>query len=119
MGDAIIVRELRVPARVGVTEQERSRAQMLLIDLEVEADLARAAETDDVADTVDYHALVRDVDRAARDGEYHLLERLARKIIGLIADNKRVARVSVTIAKEAPPLDEEVARVAVRMEWAR
>ena len=50
---------LRLPASVGVLPEERERPQPLEVDLDVDVDLGAAGASDDLADTVDYGAVVR------------------------------------------------------------
>ena len=56
MNDWIEVRGLRVVAICGVLDEERTRAQPLQVDLDVEVDANAAATSDDVADTVGLRA---------------------------------------------------------------
>lgn len=114
--DSIIVRDLRVKAHVGVTLEERSEAQLLLISAEIYTDLRQAGMSDDVADTVDYGRLTAEIEELASSGEYALLEALAEKIAGHIAAIPGVNGVTVEIAKDAPPVEQELGCVAVRIE---
>ena len=115
MTGRIIVRGLRVPARVGVTERERASPQTVVIDVDVEADLERAATTDDVSDTVDYSALVALVAETVSSSESKLLERLGSDIVSVVSRMDGVKGVTVEIAKDPPPIDQEVESVSVRI----
>ena len=53
MSDRITLSSMRFEGHHGVTDDERALPQPLEVDLEVEADLARAGRTDDVVDTID------------------------------------------------------------------
>lgn len=114
--DSIIVRQLRVETRVGATEDERSKLQPVTIDLEIAADLRRAGETDDLADTVDYGAVTAGVAELVRNSTSALLEHLAAKIAAHIAAIPHVGGVTVEVAKVSPPIEEEVGGVAIRIE---
>ena len=113
MSGRISVRGLRVPARVGVTDRERDAPQTVLVDVDVEADLARAARSDDVADTVDYSGLVALVAETISSTEAKLLERLASEVVSVVSRMDGVKRVTVEIAKDPPPLAQQVERVSV------
>jgi dihydroneopterin aldolase len=110
--DSIIVKGLRVKAHVGVTEEERSASQVLVINL----DLRRPGMTDDLADTVDYGRITAEVDELVSSNSSALLENLAEKIAAHIAAIPGINGVSVEIAKESPPIEQEVGCVAVRIE---
>jgi dihydroneopterin aldolase len=115
MSDHILVSGLRVETRVGWTSEERAEPQFLLVDLDVETDLAAPSASDDLADTLDYASLVAEVARFVGSREARLLESLAGEIAGIVAAKNGVKRVTVEIAKEVAPVPEEVARVAVRV----
>ncbi len=114
--DSIIVRDLRVKAHVGVTEQERSEAQLLVISVVLYTDLRQAGMSDDLNHTVDYGRVTAEIEELVTTTETALLESLAEKIAAHIAEIPGTNGVSVEIAKDAPPIDQEVGCVAVRIE---
>ena len=114
--DRISIRGLRAVTHIGVPDEERSRPQALLIDLEVLTDLRQAGASDELDDTVDYGALTSRVAELVSRSRVKLLERLAALIAEEIATAKGVTGVSVTVAKETPPLDEDVKGVSVQIE---
>lgn len=114
MTDLIVVRDLAVDTRIGVTDDERARPQTIVIQLEIEIDLARAGASDELVDTLDYSRAVAEVADLLGAGEYHLLEHAAEAVAGSIVANKGVRGVTVEIAKK-PPIPQEVGSVAVRI----
>lgn len=116
MNDRLIIRGLRVPARIGVTAEERAEPQMLLLSVEVAADLAKAASSDDLTDTIDYDALITEIATIVRTTEVELLERMAELVIGTVSSIRAAYGVSVEIMKEKVPVEEDVASVAIRIE---
>ena len=74
--DAIELRGLRVTAICGVLAHERTNPQPLEIDVDIEADLSRAGASDALADTIDYGAVVAEVERVATTLQPLLLELL-------------------------------------------
>jgi FolB domain-containing protein len=113
--DSIFVRRLRLPVRVGVTEEERSRPQFVLLDLDLRRDLARAGASDDLAETVDYGAITSGVASLLEGTEVSLLERLAQVVAEFLLALDGVLEVTVNVAKEAPPIREETSSVGVRI----
>jgi 7,8-dihydroneopterin aldolase/epimerase/oxygenase len=116
MSDRIIVRGLRVSARVGVGDEERSRPQVLLLGVEAWRSLSRAAQNDELSDTIDYGVLVRDLTGLVAASEARLLERVAGLVCEHVLGLPEVSKVVVEIAKESPPVDEQLDYVAVRIE---
>lgn len=114
--DSIIVRNLRVRGRVGVTEEERARPQLLIIGIEIASDLRRPGMSDDLNDTVDYGRVTAEIADLVANTTSSLLENVAEKIAAHIAAMKGVNGVSVEVAKDAPPIEQEVGGVAVRIE---
>jgi dihydroneopterin aldolase len=97
--DRIELRGMSFQGRHGVGDAERARAQEFKVDVEVEADLRSAGDSDRLEDTVDYtrvRAAARDViEGPAR----RLLESLAAQIAERVLALPRVAAVSVRITK--------------------
>ena len=114
--DAIRIRGLRLDAHVGVDEEERARAQILILDIDIDADLSAAAQSDDIEDTIDYAEAITRATDVIQTTQAHLLERLAADVAETIATMKHVGRVTVEIAKDPPPVAENVRSVSVRIE---
>ena len=59
--DRILLEGLTAECIIGFIDWERRVPQTVVIDLEVPCDCARAAASDDVADTVDYKKIAKRV----------------------------------------------------------
>ncbi|HEY7875826.1 MAG TPA: dihydroneopterin aldolase [Actinomycetota bacterium] len=115
MTDHLVIRGLHVPARIGVTAEERAQEQTLVVNLDVTTDLAPAGASDDLEDTIDYAALISSIDVLVRSSEVELLETLAQKIADEIAHIKEATGVTVEIAKEIVPVTEKVEEVTIKI----
>lgn len=115
MTDRITIRALQVETKIGVTHEERSRTQVVSIDIEIETDLSSAGKSDDLDDTVDYGHVTQEVARLVRDSEVHLLEHLAERIAASIGTITGVTGVTVEVAKRSPPITEDVGPISVRI----
>ena len=113
--DRIAIRGLRVPTHIGVTSEERSREQVVSIDVELELDLTSAAATDDLRHTVDYDRLTTEIADLVRGSEAQLLEYLAGRIAQRVCTADGVALVTVEVMKESTPVSEDVEAIAVRV----
>ena len=100
---------------IGVSAEERSVPQVVVVDVEAATDLRAASDSDDLSDTVDYGTLTAEIANLVRNHEARLLERLAGAIAKLVLDVAGVESVGVQVAKEAPPLEEDLDVVAVRI----
>lgn len=103
MADALIIRDLVTECRLGVAEWEQVNPQKVWIDLELAIDAAKAASRDDVADAVDYGALVTAVKALAQERPYRLMETLAEAIALRILVQFGPPQVVVRVKKRALP----------------
>jgi 7,8-dihydroneopterin aldolase/epimerase/oxygenase len=115
MGDRLELRGLRVLGHHGVTESERATAQPFEVDLDVEAALAAACVTDDLADTVDYALVVAKARSVVADGRFHLLEALANAVAEAVLEVPGVEAVEVAVRKLRPPVEADLCSAGVRL----
>ncbi len=100
--------------RHGVFPAERELGARFTVDVELEADLARAGASDRLDDTVNYaraYELVREV----VEGEpCHLLEAVAERTAARLLELPRVERATVRVHKR-PPLEGEFRSFGVEL----
>ncbi|WP_019814762.1 dihydroneopterin aldolase [Saccharomonospora saliphila] len=111
--DRITLTGLRVTGRHGVFDHERRDGQEFVVDLVVWLDLARAAASDDLADTLDYGGLARSAAGIVAGEPYDLIESVAGRIADEVLRDERVHTVEVTVHKPSAPIPETFADVAV------
>ena len=99
--DRICLRDLEVRAIIGAHERERRQPQVLLVGIELEADLGPAAAADDLAFAIDYAALAERVAAHAEASRFHLLEALAASIADLALEHFP-AIAAITVAVDQP-----------------
>ena len=97
--DKIFLTELKVDTIIGIWEWERRIRQTVVIDLEMSADIAKAAATDQVADTLNYKSVAKRVQEFVADSSFQLVETLAEKIAAIIGDEFDVQWVRVRVNK--------------------
>jgi len=114
--DLIELRGLRVLGVHGALAEEQNRAQPFEIDLDVEADLAVAGTSDQLADTVDYGAVAAAASAVVADERFRLLERLAERVAAQVAAvDPRIRAVTVAVRKLRPPVPVDLASAGVRI----
>lgn len=109
--DTISIRDLEVHLHVGVPDEERERAQRLLIDVEMHHDFAAAAASDDLRRTIDYYAVSRRILRMGEGRTWRLIESLASEIAAMVVADFGAASATVEVKKFILP---EARHVAVR-----
>lgn len=97
----VFIRNLSVRGKHGVGEEERRVEQEFIVSLEAECDTAYAAQTDSVADTIDYDALRAIVMRVVGGSSYMLLEKLASTIADETLKDSRIQKITISIQKPA------------------
>lgn len=114
--DRVLITGLRESGIHGVLPEERTRTQPFEVDVELSVDVSAAGVSDALDDTVDYALVAEAVSRIVREESYQLLERLATRIAEECRRDARVAAVTVTVRKLAPPMDLTLDHVGVRIE---
>ena len=97
--DIIFLKELRVETIIGVFEWERRVRQTILIDIEMVADIAKAAKRDNLSDTIDYKAISKRIKEFAENSSFNLIETLAQKIADILLDEFNIKQTKVIVSK--------------------
>ena len=117
--DRIALTGLRVHGFHGVYDEERRTGQPFVVDLVLELDLAPAAASDDVADTVHYGELAERVATIVAGEPVSLLETLAARVADEVLADRRVRALEVTVHKPQAPVPVEFADVSVTLRRGR
>jgi len=117
--DTIRLRDITVYGTHGVSAAEREVGRPFVGDVELRADLAAAAETDDLGATVDYAAVCALVKRVNDAGPYFLLEAFAGRIAKEVLEGFGVDEVTVRVRKPHPPVGGIVGAAEVEITRSR
>ncbi len=100
--DSVFIEGMRLPAHIGVSDEERDTPQVLRFDLHLRCDLRRAGASDSVRDTIDYGAVYQQVAMVVEETSCKLLEHLAARIAAaLLTAFPACDEVRVRIGKPA------------------
>jgi dihydroneopterin aldolase len=97
--DTIFLRDMRVETVVGIWGWERKIRQIVSIDLEMGADIRRAAASDSIEDTLNYKSVAKRVQQFVGDSSYQLVETMAEEIARTILAEFEVPWVQVRVNK--------------------
>jgi len=117
--DTIELRGLRALCYCGALPEEQTRAQPFEVDLDLEVDLGAACRSDDLADTVDYGAVLDAVAAVLAREHVTLLERLAQRIAEVVLADERIVQVTVAVRKLRPPVPQQLDTTGVRITRGR
>lgn len=95
----IRIKNLRLRTIIGVQNWERRKKQDVIVNVRLEFDGSRAAETDEIEDSVDYKTITKKIIDIVEQSEFHLLEKLVASISAAILEDERVLGVRVEIDK--------------------
>jgi dihydroneopterin aldolase len=115
----IKLENIRIFAFHGCLVEESRIGSDYLVQLEVKTDMRKSAQTDDLADTVDYVHLNKIVTEEMSIRS-KLLEHVGQRIIERIfKEIAAVSTVKVSVSKCNPPIGGDVAAVTIVMEEFR
>ena len=97
--DIIFIRDLRIDTVIGIYDWERSIKQTLHLDLEMATDIARAAASDRIEDTLNYKAVAKRVIAFVEGSNFQLVETLAEHIVELVREEFSVSWVRLSLNK--------------------
>ena len=119
MADKIVIERLEFQGRCGVTPEERRRPQPLALDLELDFEVASAATSDCIKDTVDYAQVTEQIVELAAKEDFALLETFGEKLLTMLFTEFPFSRAKLWLRKLAPPLTQMTGSVGIRLERAR
>lgn len=97
--DKLYLTGLEIEAIVGIWDWERQIPQTVVIDIEMATDVARAAKSDDIADTLNYKDVSKRVQQLVQDSGFKLVETMAETIARVVIDEFGAGWVKVRINK--------------------
>ena len=97
--DKIFIHALKTEAIIGIFDWERQVKQTVVIDIEISADIAKAALSDSIHDTLNYKRIAKRVLAFVEESKFHLVETLAERIAMLLLEDFGIDWVSISLSK--------------------
>ncbi len=97
--DIIYLHDLKVDCVIGVWDWERKIKQTITIDLDMGFDIRKAAASDALEDTLSYKDVSKRVEAFVKDSGFHLVEKLAEEIAGILLNEFEIKWCRVKINK--------------------
>ena len=97
--DIVYIRDLRIDTIIGIFDWEREVKQTVSLDLEMAADIRRAAETDDIEYALNYKAVAKRIIAHVETSDCLLVERLAEEVAGIVTGEFGVPWVRLRLSK--------------------
>jgi dihydroneopterin aldolase len=98
--DTIFLSGLTTECIIGIWDWERKVKQKVVIDLEMAADIRRAAASDVIDDTLDYKKVSKRLLQFVGESQFQLVETLTDRIAQLVLTEFDVPAVKVRLNKQ-------------------
>ena len=98
--DIIYLHDLKIECIIGIWEWERRLKQTIILDLDMAADIRRAAASDKIEDTLNYKAVSKRLVEFVGDSQFQLVETMAEKIAEILLAEFRLQWVRVRVNKK-------------------
>ena len=97
--DIVYIRDLKIETVIGVNDWEREVRQTVSLDLEMATDIRRAADSDDLADTIDYKGVAKRLIAFVEGTEFLLVETMAERVSDIIREEFGVTWLRLRVSK--------------------
>ena len=97
--DTIYIHALKTEAIIGIFDWERQVKQTVIVDIEISADIRRAALSDSIGDTLNYKRVAKRVLAFVEESKFHLVETLGEHLAMLILEDFGMAWVRISLSK--------------------
>ena len=97
--DKVFIKDLRVSGIIGIYEHERGTPQEIMINAVMLTDIRKAAETDEIADCVDYEKVANRIREHAQTVRRMTVEALAEDLAQLCLETPEVRGVTIRVEK--------------------
>jgi len=97
--DIVFIRDLQIETVIGIYDWERKVRQIISLDIDMASDIKKAADSDNIDDTLSYKTVAKRLIAFVEQSEFELVEALAEKICEIILGEFNVPWVRLTLNK--------------------
>ncbi|MBK1647964.1 dihydroneopterin aldolase [Rhabdochromatium marinum] len=105
--DIVFLTGLRIETTIGIYDWEKTIRQPVILDIEMAADVAAAAATDQIQQALNYKAVAKRLKQFVGEARYELVETLAEACATLIREEFAVPWVRLRLNKLGAVTDAE------------
>ncbi|MGJ8688245.1 MAG: dihydroneopterin aldolase [Gammaproteobacteria bacterium] len=97
--DIVYISELRIETIIGIYDWERTQKQTVSLDIEMATDIAAAAATENIENTLNYKSIAKRVSSFIEQSEFLLIETMAEETAQLILQEFAVPWLRLRVGK--------------------
>ena len=97
--DIVYIRDLRIETIIGIYDWEREVKQEVSFDLDMAADIRRAAQTDDIQYALNYKSIAKRIISFIQASEFLLVERMAEEVANIVRVEFSVPWLRLRVSK--------------------
>jgi 7,8-dihydroneopterin aldolase/epimerase/oxygenase len=101
--DYIFIEDFQISSKIGTTAEERAFPQVVNLSCRIELPLHTAGKSDHLSDTIDYAAVINEIQLIVTSHEFNLVETLAETVAEHLLKHKMIEAVDVRISKNVFP----------------
>ena len=98
--DIIYLKDLHIDTIIGVYDWERRTRQTIILDVEIAADISKAAKSDKIEDTLNYKAVAKRLISFVENSEFQLVETLAEHVAEVLLNDFNIPWLRLTVNKQ-------------------
>ncbi len=98
--DIIYLHDLKINTVIGIFEWERRVKQAVILDLDMAADIRKAAASDKIADTLDYKAVAKRLIEYVGNNQFQLVETLAERVAEIVLNEFNINWLRLRVNKK-------------------
>ncbi len=97
--DIVFIEDLRIDTIIGIYDWEREVKQTIALDIEMAADNAKAAATENIEDALNYKAVAKALIAFTEKSRFQLVETLAECLVEIIMNEFNVPWCRLRLSK--------------------
>lgn len=117
--DKILIRGLEISACHGVKDFEKVQPQPFIFDVCIYCDFHKAAQSDDLGDTINYSFVCKKIAEVTTGNSFNLIEKLAYECAYSVMESVPASKISLTVYKPEAPMKQKFDTVGVTVEVER
>jgi len=99
MKDLVYITGLEVETIIGIYDWERNTRQKVVLDIEMQSDISKAALSDSIEDALNYKAVSKRLEEFIESSSFFLVETLAESVAKIILNEFKVPWVRIKLSK--------------------